>query len=163
MMLAIGTIGMWIIGPDIIGYIPIMVVGALIFYLGLELLREALYDTWGKVHRLEYLTVSLPPRYTSSLALTQDLDYSDRCHYGGVGLRYWNPYWSSPGLCIIRRADITEVTNPGYVYWCHCPINCAATSDPTTLSTASGWADLCDEVDWLHVFRHYYLRRKRDT
>lgn len=56
-MLAIGTIGMWMIGPDIIGYIPVMVVGALIFYLGLELLREALYDTWGKVHRLEYLTI----------------------------------------------------------------------------------------------------------
>ena len=61
MMLAIGTIGMWMIGPDIIGYIPVMVVGALIFYLGLELLREALYDTCGKVHRLEYLTVRLSP------------------------------------------------------------------------------------------------------
>ena len=39
-------------------YIPIMIVGALIFLLGIDLLREALYDTWGKLHRLEYLTVS---------------------------------------------------------------------------------------------------------
>lgn len=57
-MLAIATIGIWMVGPVIIGYIPVMVVGSLIFYLGMELLREALYDTWGKVHRLEYLTVS---------------------------------------------------------------------------------------------------------
>ena len=57
-MLAVGTLGILIIGPVIIGYIPIMVVGALIFYLGFDLMREALVDTWNKVHRLEYLTVS---------------------------------------------------------------------------------------------------------
>jgi SulP family sulfate permease len=34
-----------------------MVVGALIFLLGIELLQEALVDTWGKLTRLEYLTV----------------------------------------------------------------------------------------------------------
>ena len=56
-MLALGTVGVMVIGPVIIGYIPIMVVGALIFYLGLELMREALVGTWKKVHRLEYLTV----------------------------------------------------------------------------------------------------------
>ena len=33
-MLALATVGVLIIGPVIIGYIPIMVVGALIFYLG---------------------------------------------------------------------------------------------------------------------------------
>lgn len=57
-MLAIGTFGILLAGPTLIGYIPIMVVGALIFLLGIELIREALYDTWGRVHRLEYLTVS---------------------------------------------------------------------------------------------------------
>ena len=56
-MLAAATFGILVIGPIIIGYIPIMVVGALIFYLGFDLLKEALVDTWGKVHRLEYLTV----------------------------------------------------------------------------------------------------------
>ncbi|KAI9786059.1 MAG: hypothetical protein M1816_008150 [Peltula sp. TS41687] len=56
-MLALGTCGLLVLGPTIIGYIPIMVVGALIFLLGIELLREALYDTWGRVHRLEYLTI----------------------------------------------------------------------------------------------------------
>lgn len=49
-----------IAGPVIIGYIPVMVVGALIFMLGFDLMETALYDTWGKVHRLEYLTVSMP-------------------------------------------------------------------------------------------------------
>ncbi|KAL8942735.1 MAG: hypothetical protein Q9216_001483 [Gyalolechia sp. 2 TL-2023] len=56
-MLAVATFGVLISGPIIIGYIPIMVVGALIFFLGIDLLREALVDTWGKVHRLEYLTI----------------------------------------------------------------------------------------------------------
>lgn len=56
-MLAAATAGIMLVGPVIIGYIPILVVGALIFLLGIELMEEALVDTWGKLHRLEYLTV----------------------------------------------------------------------------------------------------------
>ena len=56
-LLAVATFGLLLAGPTMIGYIPIMVVGALIFVLGLELLEEALVATWGKVHRLEYLTI----------------------------------------------------------------------------------------------------------
>lgn len=56
-MLAIATVGVLIVGPVIIGYIPIMVVGALIYMLGIELMEEALVDTWGKLQRLEYMTV----------------------------------------------------------------------------------------------------------
>lgn len=57
-MLAGATLGILMVGPVIIGFIPVMVVGALIFMLGIELMQEALVDTWGKLHRLEYLTVS---------------------------------------------------------------------------------------------------------
>ena len=57
LMLAGATAGILVIGPVIIGYIPVMVVGALIFLLGIELMQEALVDTWGKLSRLEYLTV----------------------------------------------------------------------------------------------------------
>lgn len=60
-MLAAATGGILVIGPSIIGYIPVMVVGALIFLLGIELLQEALVDTWGKLSRLEYLTVCHAP------------------------------------------------------------------------------------------------------
>ncbi len=56
-MLAIATFGVLVIGPITIGFIPVTVVGALIFFLGLDLLKEALVDTWGKVSRHEYLTV----------------------------------------------------------------------------------------------------------
>ncbi|TGZ76281.1 hypothetical protein EX30DRAFT_324874 [Ascodesmis nigricans] len=56
-LLAIGTAGMMVSGPTVIGFIPIMVVGALIFLLGIELMKEALYDTWGKLSALEYLTI----------------------------------------------------------------------------------------------------------
>lgn len=58
-MLAVATFGVLVAGPVIVGYIPIMVVGSLIFYLGFQLMREALVDPWGRVHRLEYLTASL--------------------------------------------------------------------------------------------------------
>lgn len=48
----------FLIGPWIVGYIPVMVVGSLIFHLGLELVKEALWDTWGLVHTVEYLTIA---------------------------------------------------------------------------------------------------------
>lgn len=66
-LLAFATFGVLIIGPVLIGFIPIMVVGALIFFLGFDLMREALVDTWGRVHRLEYLTVS--PLVSSSVSV----------------------------------------------------------------------------------------------
>ncbi|PWY80648.1 sulfate transporter family protein [Aspergillus heteromorphus CBS 117.55] len=56
-MLAAATAGILVVGPVIVGFIPVMVVGALIFLLGIELMQEALVDTWGKLHRHEYLTV----------------------------------------------------------------------------------------------------------
>ncbi|KAL4875837.1 sulfate transporter family-domain-containing protein [Aspergillus karnatakaensis] len=56
-MLAAATAGIMLVGPVIVGFIPVMVVGALIFLLGIELMEEALVDTWGKLHRYEYLTV----------------------------------------------------------------------------------------------------------
>ncbi|PGH08116.1 hypothetical protein AJ80_07910 [Polytolypa hystricis UAMH7299] len=56
-MLAFATVGVLFAGPVIIGFIPVMVVGALIYMLGIELMEEALVDTWGKLHRLEYLTI----------------------------------------------------------------------------------------------------------
>jgi SulP family sulfate permease len=56
-MLAIATAIIWMVGPWIVGYIPVMVVGSLIFHLGLDLLKEALVDTWNSVHYLEYFTI----------------------------------------------------------------------------------------------------------
>lgn len=56
-LLAAATAGVLLMGPTIVGYIPIMVVGALIFLLGIELMEEALVGTWRRVHRLEYITI----------------------------------------------------------------------------------------------------------
>lgn len=58
LLLAVATTAVLLAGPALIGYIPVMVVGALIFFLGIDLLREALWSTLGKANRLEYLTVS---------------------------------------------------------------------------------------------------------
>lgn len=56
-MLAIATFLILIIGPVVIGFIPVCVVGSLIFLLGYELLKEAVWDTWSKVSTVEYLTI----------------------------------------------------------------------------------------------------------
>jgi SulP family sulfate permease len=56
-MLAVFTVGVLIIGPVIIGFIPVMMVGVLIFVLGFELFLEAVWEPRKKLKLLEYLTV----------------------------------------------------------------------------------------------------------
>ncbi|KAE8453806.1 hypothetical protein EG329_009318 [Mollisiaceae sp. DMI_Dod_QoI] len=56
-LLAIFTVLVMIIGPIIIGFIPRMMVGVLIFVLGFELLLEALLLPRKKLKPLEYWTV----------------------------------------------------------------------------------------------------------
>jgi SulP family sulfate permease len=57
-MLALLTMGVLFLGPAVIGFIPVMMVGTLIFLLGFELCLEAIWDTRKKLKALEYLTVS---------------------------------------------------------------------------------------------------------
>lgn len=59
-MLAIATFGILIMGPGMIGFIPVMMVGVLIFQLGFDLVVEAVWDPRKKLKMLEYLTVSYP-------------------------------------------------------------------------------------------------------
>lgn len=56
-LLTLATIGLWIAGPVVIGYVPVMVVGTLIYMLGIDLAQEALWATYGRLHRLEYFTI----------------------------------------------------------------------------------------------------------
>lgn len=59
-LLALVTAGIMVIGPTIIGFIPVMMVGVLIFVLGFELLVEAIWEPRRKLKLLEYLTVCMP-------------------------------------------------------------------------------------------------------
>lgn len=70
-MVAIATVGIMFIGPKLIGYIPVMMVGVLIFELGFELFFEAVWDPRKKLGRLEYLTVSGSD--------TPSLDFTTNC------------------------------------------------------------------------------------
>ncbi|WPG99632.1 Hypothetical protein R9X50_00245000 [Acrodontium crateriforme] len=56
-MLAAATFGLWVAGPVVIGYVPVMVVGTLVYMLGIDLAMEALVATYGRLHRLEYFTI----------------------------------------------------------------------------------------------------------
>lgn len=71
-LLALFTGIVMVIGPVIIGFIPVMMVGTLIFILGFELLVDALWDPKSKLNRLEYLTVCelLRPRRNPGRLLT---------------------------------------------------------------------------------------------
>lgn len=55
--LAILTFFVMTMGPSLIGLIPVMMVGVLIFDLGFELLMEAIWEPRKKLKMLEYLTV----------------------------------------------------------------------------------------------------------
>ncbi|KAM6499690.1 Sulfate transporter family domain containing protein [Amanita muscaria] len=56
-MLALATFGLLIMGTQPIAYLPVMVVGALIFVLGIDLVKEALWDTRHRTSTTEYLTI----------------------------------------------------------------------------------------------------------
>lgn len=78
LMLAAMTAVVMVIGPVIIGYIPVMMVGTLIFVLGFELLSDALVTPKPKLKVLEYLTVSLSTGFLLTSLLIQFL--LDRGH-----------------------------------------------------------------------------------
>ncbi|KAI5466378.1 sulfate transporter family-domain-containing protein [Mariannaea sp. PMI_226] len=56
-ILATATFGVMLIGPSLIGFIPVMMVGTLIFDLGFELMMEALWLPRKKLKLAEYMTV----------------------------------------------------------------------------------------------------------
>ncbi|KAF2223122.1 sulfate transporter family-domain-containing protein [Elsinoe ampelina] len=56
-MLALATFGLWVAGPVVIGFVPVMVVGTLIYMLGIDLAMEALVATYGRLRKLEYSTI----------------------------------------------------------------------------------------------------------
>ncbi|KAF2401241.1 hypothetical protein EJ06DRAFT_529372 [Trichodelitschia bisporula] len=57
LLLAAATTGVWVAGPAMIGFIPVMVVGTLIFMLGIEMMQEAVWDTLGKLQNLEWFMI----------------------------------------------------------------------------------------------------------
>lgn len=57
LMLAGATAIIMYLGPVVIGYLPITVVAALIFVLGIDLAVESLWDTRNRVNRMEYITI----------------------------------------------------------------------------------------------------------
>jgi sulfate permease, SulP family len=56
-LLACFTAVVMVAGTTTIGYLPVMVVGALIFVLGIDLVREALWDTRHRTSKTEYVTI----------------------------------------------------------------------------------------------------------
>lgn len=79
-MLAIATALVMMTGTALIRVLPVMVVGALIYILGLDLLKEAVYDTYGRVSTFEYATIWL-----IVLVMTVQVRLSVQC-FGRFGI-----------------------------------------------------------------------------
>jgi SulP family sulfate permease len=58
-MLALGTFALLVVGTSFIKYVPTIIIGGLIFHLGIDLMKEALVDTFKTVSPIEYLTIVL--------------------------------------------------------------------------------------------------------
>ena len=56
-LLALSSVLLLFIGTGPISYIPVMVVGALIFVLGIDLVKESVWDTRHRVSTSEYITI----------------------------------------------------------------------------------------------------------
>ncbi|KAJ3414674.1 hypothetical protein HDV05_006209 [Chytridiales sp. JEL 0842] len=57
-MLAGATAVIWIAGGNVIGFVPILVVGSLIFHLAFDLMKESIWDTWSVgISSWEYFTI----------------------------------------------------------------------------------------------------------
>ncbi|KDR73007.1 hypothetical protein GALMADRAFT_745144 [Galerina marginata CBS 339.88] len=56
-LLAVATAILLVIGTGPIAYIPVLVVGSLIFVLGIDLVKEALWDNRHRVSWSEYITI----------------------------------------------------------------------------------------------------------
>ena len=68
-LLALFTFGVMTVGPGLVGFIPNMMVGVLIFSLGFELLLEAIWLPRKKLNGFEYATVSF---LSSTFPITTD-------------------------------------------------------------------------------------------
>ena len=91
-MLAACTVGVLVVGPTLIGWIPVMMVGVLIFVLGFELFLEAIWEPREKLKLLEYLTVSQLPPFLKRDNITNLLGHCNCAHNGNLRLcsRYVN-------------------------------------------------------------------------
>jgi len=71
--LAMVTSVIFVIGGDIIKYVPIIVVGGLVFNLGFDLVKATLYETIGVLSPFEYITVFLIIVVMNILGFTQGI------------------------------------------------------------------------------------------
>ena len=157
-MLAAATVGILMVGPVIVGFIPVMVVGALIFMLGIELMQEALVDTWGKLHRLEYLTVS-SVKYPRESILTPTGNYHC-CDDGSMGFCHWNYRRDYFGMREFCGANISQISHPSHLLWRCYGINGSTTTDPTAILERSWTADTHNQTRKLSFLRHDCQCRK---
>lgn len=72
-LLAFGTFSVMTAGKTVISVVPSVVVGSLIFLLGIELCKEGLVDTFRRVHVLEYTTILIIVTIMTTMGFTEGI------------------------------------------------------------------------------------------
>lgn len=151
-LLAIATTGIWIAGPTMIGYIPIMIVGTLIFMLGIEMVQEALWDTFGKLQTLEYLMVREPETGAASL-----LTHLGSCHHAGHGilrLRSRHCFRDCSRLPYFRRSNVSNFRRPSCLLGHNSRIDSSSPSNTPSLFARGRLANQARQALWVSFLWH---------
>ncbi|KAH6581218.1 hypothetical protein BASA61_009176 [Batrachochytrium salamandrivorans] len=73
-LLSLATIALWIKGGSVIGYVPTIVVGSLIFHLGIDLLLESVVHTWIiGINPFEYITILIIVGVMGGIGFTEGI------------------------------------------------------------------------------------------
>ncbi|KIO03614.1 hypothetical protein M404DRAFT_611539 [Pisolithus tinctorius Marx 270] len=110
LMLALVTLFILLVGTAPVAYIPFVVVGALIFALGIDLVEEALWDTRYRVSWTEYVTIV-------SIMVTMTVAFHD-----------WSAVRDNCQLCFLCRTELAAAEYSSMLPWqrnhVHCPPSC---------------------------------------
>lgn len=138
-MLAAATAAVWVSGSVVFRLMPVLVVGSLIFHLGIDLLKEAVWDTVGLVTRLEYGTIWAIIVAMAGIGFTEGV---------GVGVVLASLFFvvTYSTRSVIRSERTGEV----YVHWCCTVLAARANRHPLPHSVRSTVRRMYRQLQYLN-------------
>lgn len=79
LLLSICTFVFFIFGPSIVEYVPRCMAGCLLLHVGIDLTKEALYDTYGIFDKFEYTTILVITFIMTTFGMTAGLAFCVIC------------------------------------------------------------------------------------
>ena len=121
-----------------------MLVGALIFVLGIDLTIEAIWDTRKRVNRTEYITI-----WAIAIGMTlcvKNVSAPLPDSTPQVGLCHRPVVWHRPRLRLLRGAELPTASHQDRIQWRNGKVHRATTKITKGVHPASRVADVRDEA-----------------